>query len=215
MSAVLIRCRNVVFAYPHHPALIDGFNADFKAQTITALMGPNGSGKTTLLKLLSGLIIPLRGDINIGDASTVTEWGKIRKNIGVSMYAERSFNFRLTGQQNAEYIAALSGYSRRDAQSRIKYIADMFEAKSIFDLRFSELSLGQRRIFSLFMALLSSGNVILVDEPTATLDAHNRQAVCNMLCSMRENGYTVVVTTHDEQVGKLADTTIYAKEFIS
>lgn len=214
MSSPGIRCENVSFSYPSCAPVLRNFNVEIPSGSLATIIGLNGTGKTTLLKTLAGLILPQQGNVYVGGWCTRKHWTEVRHVVGVSMYAERSFNFRLNGYQNAEFVAALAGYSRKTAQQMIDEIVMQHDAEVIFAPRFAELSLGQRRVFSLLMALLVSNGVILVDEPTATLDSRNKTVVHNLLKALAESGNTVVATTHDRELIALCDYKIELPETI-
>lgn len=204
MIVPVIKCENVTFKYPGSTVL-ENLDLVIDPGTLGCITGPNGSGKTTLLKLLAGLIVPSKGIVSIGKWNTLTNWRQARSYVGVSIYAERSYNFRLSGFQNARYSAALAGLTPEEGRSAIRKLVQTFDAESIFSAKFSDLSLGQRRIFGIIMAILTSNGIVLLDEPTATLDEINRRAVVSVLSAVRDAGFTVVTTTHDQHLIGVAD----------
>lgn len=200
-----VRCSQVTYAFPNF-SVLKNFNYVIPPTNMVSIIGKNGSGKTTLLRLLAGLIIPQQGEISYSGWTTEKHWAEVRKIIGVSIYPERSFNFRLTGYQNAEYHLALAGLTRAQAISKIHHMVDDLEVHDLFIRKFSELSLGQRKIFGIIVALLTSNGVLLLDEPTATLDENNSLAVGKLLRKFVEGQKaTVILTTHDRKIVENSD----------
>lgn len=199
-----ITCNNVNFSYKDKQ-ILHNFNAEFQPGRIASFTGGNGSGKTTVLKILAGLITPLSGTVELNSIDSTHQWAKFRSAIGASIYAERSFNFRLSGYHNAEYLMALSGFSQIESKRRIERLFSTFDGTEIFKHRFGDLSLGQRRIYGLLVAVLTSNGVVLLDEPTSTLDPRNSEGVYKVLAWLRENDYTVVTTTHDAKIAQISN----------
>lgn len=208
-----LRCDDVSFSYPDRPVLYH-WTKDFPPGTSSAIIGPNGSGKTTLLKLLTGLVIPSSGRVYFGRWNTADDWKKFRSKIGLSLYSERSFNFRLDGYQNAEFIGALNGLHKHEVHERIEELFSRFDAARFFECRFSDLSLGQRSIYGLLVAALTSHGIVILDEPTSTLDAKNRRVVYAMISALTAGGHIMIVSTHDMEVAEACDYVITSEEFL-
>lgn len=208
-----LRCDDVSFSYPDKP-VFSHWSQEFQPGTSTAIIGPNGSGKTTLLKLLAGLVIPSSGNVCFGRWTTDKNWKRFRSRIGMSLYSERSFNFRLNGYQNAEFIGALNGLSKHEIYERIEEVFSRFNAERFFEEKFSDLSLGQRSIYGLLVAALVSHGIVILDEPTSTLDKNNRRVVYAMIRALADGGHIVVSSTHDMNLASVSDCVINSEDFL-
>src|SRR5680860_1501359 len=149
---------------------LDDVNLEVGTGQVSALLGENGAGKSTLLRVLSTTVAPDAGDAWIGDYHVVHHANLVRTVLGVALGDERSWYWRLSGRQNLEFFAALYGFSRRHARRRAEVLLADVGLKEAADRRFYEYSSGMRARLSLARALLTSPSVLLLDEPTRTLD---------------------------------------------
>jgi ABC-2 type transport system ATP-binding protein len=157
---------------------------------VVALVGPNGAGKSTLLAILAGALAPTAGTVE--------------RHAGVGWVPQRSAHYaRLTSRENLALFAALE---HADA-SRVDQLLDEFELPE--DVRAGELSVGNRQRLDVALALLASPRVLLLDEPTASLDPAQRRRLWAIASDVREGGGSVLVATHhwDELSGH-ADRTL-------
>jgi len=164
--------------------------------TIHGVIGPNGSGKSTLLRILATLIIADTGAASVGAWDVARDAGMVRRLIGFSTGEERSLYWRLTARQNLEFAAALHHVSMPDTAIRgALRLAGLTEAA---DRPVSGFSQGMSRRLSLARALLHEPEVLLLDEPTRSLDPVAKEEFQHALTALRtERGLTSVVTTHD------------------
>jgi len=136
---------------------------------IFGILGPNGAGKTTLLKILSCLVLPDRGEARVG-GHDVREEGHVKRLIGLVHSDERSFYWRLSARENLRFFATLYDVPRSRQESRIDELlarVDMLEAA---DRRFSDYSSGMKQRVAIARALLHDPPILLMDEPTRSLD---------------------------------------------
>ncbi len=167
-----------------------------KKGRILGIIGPNGAGKTTLLKIISTIIIPDKGTVVINNFSLGIDDEKIKPLIGIASPEERSFYWRLTGRQNLDFYAAMYGLSRESAGSRIAELLDQFKI-SYADKRFDIYSTGMKKKFSLIRALLHSPRLLLLDEPTKSLDYNCARELRTMIKTIAQQGTTTIIATHD------------------
>jgi len=137
---------------------------------VFGLLGPNGAGKTTLIKLLATLILPDTGSGRVCGHDLNRAPGKVRKKIGLVNTSERSFYWRLTGRQNLDFFAALWGLSGEKRKKRIHELLDLTDLGEKADTQFMKYSTGQQQRLAVARALLSHPQVLLMDEPTRSLD---------------------------------------------
>jgi ABC-2 type transport system ATP-binding protein len=137
---------------------------------IFGLLGPNGAGKTTLIKILATLILPDSGEASICGHDLVRQPQHVRNVIGFVNSNERSFYWRLTGRQNLSFFASLWNLSDPEKTRRIEQLFDLVGLSEKADTRFVKYSSGQQQRLSLARALLPDPEILLMDEPTRSLD---------------------------------------------
>jgi ABC-type multidrug transport system ATPase subunit len=160
-----------------------------------AVCGPNGSGKTTVLRCIAGTLTPTSGRIQVGahDAGTV----EARRLIGVSLSQERSFYLRLSGRQNLSFFARVRGFGPREAARRVARLSDELELESILVQRVDRCSTGMVQQLSFARALIGDPAVLVLDEPTRSLD---RDARGRFWAAVDRRPRTaLVIATHSEE----------------
>lgn len=194
-NQLVIEIDDITVAYKE-TVVFDSFSEVIEGPTLCSIIGANGTGKTTLLRLICGTALPRSGDIRINGMSTKDQWSDIRNILGSSLYAERSFHFRLTGLENLIYFGRISGFTRAKTLERLEPLRKEFSIEPLLERKFMQLSLGQRKIFGMIVAFLLTEKLVVLDEPTATLDEANTEAVIEMMQWAVSQGITVVTTTH-------------------
>lgn len=170
-----------------------------------ALLGPNGAGKTTLLKIISTLILSDEGKVMVGGYSVGEDDEKIKNLIGLVTAEERSFYWRLSGRQNLAFFASLYDLDRKQARSRINELLEFFKI-DYADRRFDSYSTGMKRKFALIRALLHNPEILLLDEPTKSLDYNSTQEVRELIKKLIRIGKTIIFATHNmEEAQDLCD----------
>jgi ABC-2 type transport system ATP-binding protein len=165
---------------------------------IVAILGPNGAGKSTLLRVLSTLVLPDAGRAVVAGSNVATDPRGVQRKIGVSFGEDRAWYWRLTGRQNLEFFSTLYGLDRAETNSRITALLQDFSLSDAADRRFSGYSSGMKARFSLMRALLSSPQVLLLDEPTRSLDPLAAHEFRMHVRRQRDNeDMAVLLTTHD------------------
>ncbi|MGL4340594.1 MAG: ATP-binding cassette domain-containing protein [Rhodoglobus sp.] len=164
-----------------------------------ALMGPSGSGKSTLLAVISGLIIPSQGTLTIaGDAGVA---GPVTPNLQWVFQSSPMLD-RRTVVDNVALTSIARGQDPRAARSRAFDLLDHFGLSDQATAPGYTLSGGQRQRAAIARAIAADPDVLLADEPTASLDAVSRDLVCDALDHAATLGALVVVATHDEYVAR-------------
>jgi ABC-type multidrug transport system ATPase subunit len=182
--------------FGQHVVLTD-FDLEAAAGEKIAIRGPNGSGKTTLLRCIAGTITATSGSIHIAghDAGSLDA----RRLTGVSLSQERSFYLRLSGRQNLLLFARLKGLGRRSAAERVDELADELELRELMSRRADHFSSGQLQQLALARALVGNPELVLLDEPTRSLDVDARARLWSAL-SRRPCVAAVIATHLDEDV---------------
>jgi len=164
---------------------------------ILAILGPNGAGKTTLLKIISTLILPDKGTVAVNGYRVGCYDNKIKSYLGLMLSEERSFYWRLSGRQNLEFFAALYGLDKKATKTRINELFEIFEI-DYGDKRFDAYSTGMKKRFALMRSLLHNPELLLLDEPTKSLDYASALTLRNFMKDnlVKAQGKTVIFTTH-------------------
>jgi len=174
---------------------------------IFGLIGPNGAGKTTLTKIIATLVQPTSGQVTVRGHDSVHDDEIVRRNVGLAGAEERSFYFRLTSEQNLLFFARLYGLSGSSARQRIDELLTLFEFDELRGRRYAELSTGNKQRLSVARAMLANPPILLLDEPTRSLDplaAARMRATIKSLA--QTDGRTVFLTSHNlAEVEELCD----------
>ncbi len=164
---------------------------------IFGLLGPNGAGKTTTIKILSTLLIPDSGDAWVEGHHVVEEPRAVRELIGVSLYSDRGFYWKLTGRENLRYFAYLYHLDPAWAKERIDELLALVGLQEDADRLVEEYSTGMKSKLNFARALLHDPPVVFLDEPTIGLDPNSARKIREVVMKLRGEGKTVLLTTHN------------------
>jgi ABC-2 type transport system ATP-binding protein len=170
-------------------AALRGVNLRVRRNEIFALLGPNGAGKTTLLSALEGLLQPARGTVRI--AGLPVDAGK--RLLGIQLQRTALLE-NLTARELIELYAGLYGVYLSRAQ--IDALLAQFDLREQADKLTRRMSGGQQQRLALALAVANNPQIVLLDEPTESLDPHARRAIWSIIRHLREQGRTVLFTTH-------------------
>jgi ABC-2 type transport system ATP-binding protein len=177
-----------------------GLSFDVSEGEIFGLIGRNGAGKTTLTKIIATLVQPTSGAVEVCGFDSVRDEVAVRARIGLATAEERSFYWRLTIEQNLIFFARLYGLTDASARSRIAELLARLELEPLARRRFGELSTGNKQRVAIARAMLNSPPVLLLDEPTRSLDplaAAGTRALINSLARDADEPVTVLLTSHN------------------
>ncbi len=210
MEAVLVE--NISKSFPRScgfreffrrtPALsfqaLRGISLSIGPGEVFGLLGPNGSGKTTLQKIICGLLQPDGGRVTVlGRATTGLRPG-LNSGTAYVFDGERTFYWRLTARQNLEFFAALAGCKAAEVNRRISTLAQCLSMQEHLDKRYGNLSAGNKQKLSLVRALLTDPAILVMDEPTRSLDPEVAQQVYSLVRDLvNREGKTVLWATHN------------------
>ena len=165
------------------------------------LLGPNGAGKTTLFRLLATSVLPDGGSATVNGFDVVRQPGSVRRQLTPVLANERSLNWRLSAVDNLLLFAAFYGVHGAAARERIREVLDVVALADSGEKMVANFSSGMRQRLLIARALLSRPNVLLLDEPTRSLDPISarsfREFVRRELCE--RSGATVLLATHSTE----------------
>lgn len=200
---------NVSYCYRNSDTrAIKNANCVFKPGRLYAVTGPSGSGKSTLLSMLAGLDLPTEGEIRYGyDSLKSMDLDRYRReDISMIFQAFQLFPL-LTVLENVCFPMELVGVSPMDAKPRAEeYLMRVGITREKLKRFPSNLSGGEQQRVAIARSLASGAKIILADEPTGNLDVTNSENIMEILNELaHEDGYCVIVVTHDDDVSKKAD----------
>lgn len=171
-----------------------------------AFLGPNGAGKTTTTKMLTGLIKPTSGNVQILGHEPFSRNSMFLKSIGLVMGNKAGLNWDLTANQSFELLQKIYEISPRSSKKRIKELSELLNVGHVLDRQVRKLSLGERMKLELIGSLLHDPEILFLDEPTIGLDISSKKNVRNFLRQMHKVGKTIVLTSHDmDDVSEVCD----------
>lgn len=175
-----------------------------------ACVGPSGSGKTTLLAMIGGLLTPTSGSIlvngrDIARLGSGAQAAYRRESVGYVFQANNLLPF-LTARENLMVMAQITRANRKAARERAARLLEELGLSARADAPASELSGGERQRVAIARALMNDPSLVLVDEPTASLDsARGQQVVASLIEEVKGRGKLGLMVTHDMAMARLAD----------
>ena len=176
-----------------------GVSLSVERGEIFGLLGPNGAGKTTLIKILATLILPDGGSGSVCGYDLCSQSSRVRRMIGLVNTSERSFYWRLTGKQNLNFFAMLYNLPGVQKKKRIDELLELVGLNEKADTLFMKYSDGQKQRLAIARALLSDPEILLMDEPTKSLDPLAASALIDLTVNelASKKGKTVLWCTHN------------------
>jgi ABC-2 type transport system ATP-binding protein len=187
--------------YVNHQAL-KNININIPRQSIFGLLGPNGAGKTSLIRILTQITQADSGII-LFDGEKLKE--KHIYEIGY-LPEERGLYKKMQIGEQLLYFAQLKGLSNAEARKKVKYWVDKFEIKDWLNKKVEELSKGMHQKIQFIASVIHEPKLIILDEPFSGFDPQNAQLLVNEILKLREEGSTIIFSTHRmDTVEKLCD----------
>lgn len=182
-------------------------NLNVQDGEMLGLMGPNGAGKTTLIKLLTGVIEPAGGKIDIDGTTPSTKSNSFLKQIGVLFGQKSQLSWDLPATDTFDLIAKIYNLAPSDYKNRLNELTTMLNVTDFVNRPVRKLSLGQRMRCELICALIHSPKYLFLDEPTLGLDITTQHAIYTFLKEENQRyGTTIIITSHSLQdIERLAD----------
>lgn len=194
--------------------VLKGIDLEINRGEIVSIVGPSGAGKTTLLQIMGTLDKPDSGNVLI-DSTNVNRM----KEKALSAFRNKKIGFvfqfhqllpEFTALENVMIPAFIAGVSAKDAESRALEILQFMGLTERATHKPNELSGGEKQRIAVARALINNPAVILADEPSGSLDTHNKEELHQLFFDLRNRfGQTFVIVTHDEGLASITDRTIH------
>ncbi len=175
---------------------LKGVSLEIMPGEIFGLLGPNGAGKTTLIKCLTTLLLPTSGEARINGYHLTKEDNQIRATVGCMLMGERGLYWKLTGRENMVFFGALYHLSPVERRRRADDIIQRLNLGEIADRSVETYSSGQKMKLAFAKALINDAPLLILDEPTNTLDLPSARELRAVVRELNEEGKTVIYTTH-------------------
>ena len=203
---VAVEVTALVKRYPKSPVnAVDGLSFAVHRGEIFGLLGPNGAGKTTTVGVLTTRVLPTSGTATVAGLDVVRDSVAVRARLGV-VPQRVNLDRSLTPRNNLVFHAAYHGLSRADRTARADELLERMGLADKAKVSVDKLSGGQSQRLMIARALMHRPEVLFLDEPSTGLDPQARLFVHDRVRALREEGVTVVLTTHDmDEAAKLSD----------
>ena len=194
--------------------VLKGIDLEITQGEVVSIVGPSGAGKTTLLQIMGTLDSPDAGMINI-DGTNVSRMKEKELSAFRNKHIGFVFQFHqllpeFTALENVMIPAFIAGVPTKEASMRAMEILDFMGLKERASHKPNELSGGEKQRVAVARALINQPAVILADEPSGSLDSHNKEELHQLFFDLRNRfGQTFVIVTHDEALAKITDRTIH------
>ncbi len=198
---VMIQLRDVKVAFGSKTVL-RGLDLDVRRGETLAVIGPSGSGKSTVIKLLTGLLAPTAGSVEIEGQETNAfdddQWDALRRRMGVVFQYSALFDFLSVGENVAFGLRRHFHLAEDEIQKRVSELLDMVGLPGVQQMLPSELSGGMKKRVGLARALAMQPEIVLYDEPTSGLDPVMTMTISRLIRKTQQTlGVTSVLVTHD------------------
>ncbi len=197
----ILRLENVTKRYRDHVA-VDQVSFEVKPGEIFGMLGPNGAGKTSTIRIITTITAPDEGQVYFMDQPLNRNHPK---QIGY-LPEERGLYRKMKVGEHLIYLAQLKGLSRKDATEKCKAMLNRFEALGWWSKKVEELSKGMQQKIQFISTIVHDPKLIILDEPFSGLDPINTTMIQNEIYRLRNEGVTIVFSTHRmEQVEEMCE----------
>lgn len=192
---ILLSVKNVTKIYSGGTQALKGVSLDIKKGEVFGLLGPNGAGKTTMSSIIASLRPATSGEVLTASGSIYDDVISYRRTIGLCPQ-KPNVDLMLTMEENLVFAGRYFGLSEKKIQERVAYLVDKFELGEYLKSKAGMLSGGYKQRFVIARTLIHEPDLVILDEPTVGLDPHIRQQLWNFIRGLRDEGVTVLLTTH-------------------
>ncbi len=188
----MLTCKNITKSYAAHVALRD-VSIDIPEKSVFGLLGPNGAGKTSLIRIINMITAPDSGEILFNkkplNPAHIFDIGYLPE--------ERGLYRKMKVGEQALYLARLKGMDKSEANKRLKYWFEKFEIQAWWNKKVEELSKGMQQKIQFITTVLHKPKLLILDEPFSGFDPINVDLIKNEILQLREEGATVIFSTHN------------------
>jgi ABC-2 type transport system ATP-binding protein len=179
-----------------NPAVAD-FDLQIKTGEMVGILGPNGAGKTTLMKMLTGIIVPSSGKVEVLGYEPAKRALVFRKNIALVMGQKSQLWWDIPAIDSFHLLKVYYEISAKDFSDRLSYLSELLAVKTLLNVHVRKLSLGERMKMELMASLLHNPKVLFLDEPTIGLDLVAQNNIRRFLVDYhRQHQTTILLTSH-------------------
>ncbi len=194
----ILRVRDLTKCFVPPRVVVDHISFDLERGETLGILGVNGAGKTTTISMLTGLLMPTAGSISYFGKDLNSHRSEILERVGTaSAYAKLPNS--LTIEQNLDIFGRLYGLKRAARNERITYLLDKLEMLHMKNRRCAGLSAGETTRVILAKAFLHNPDIVLLDEPTASLDIDIAKKIRQFVNERRKQGASFIITSHNMQ----------------
>ncbi|MBO7634402.1 MAG: ATP-binding cassette domain-containing protein [Lachnospiraceae bacterium] len=174
---------------------VNGLSLETREGEIFGLLGPNGAGKTTTLRCVATLLKPTDGDVSVCGFDTVKQGADVRENI-CFLTNEIKLDTNFTADYMFKFFGELHGMTPEAIEKRQEELFTQFGINEFKDKKIEELSTGMKQKAAIAVSLVHDPKVVIFDEPTSGLDIITARVVTDYLKTLKEQGKTVIISTH-------------------
>lgn len=206
----VLEVNNLTKTFKKSP-IIKGISFDVAEGEILGILGPNGAGKTTTLQMLLGILTPTSGSIKIFGQDIATHKSEILESVNFSStYVDMPW--RLSVKENLTWSSYL--YKIADRKKRLRQVMELFRLEKIWNMPIASLSAGQKTRVNLARSMVNYPKLLLLDEPTASLDPEVASYMREFFSKQRETyNKSIILTSHNmSEVEELCDRVVILKD---
>ncbi len=195
----MIRLDQLCFHYPQRPLVINGLSCEFEKASMTAILGVNGSGKSTLIRLLNGWLKASGGSVYIGEKNLrdISVAALARKIAYVPQFQPQLFPVTVFDTVLSGRIPHAGARPSSEDLAMVEKVLLRLQLASLALRNVQQLSGGERQKVLIARALAQATEVVLLDEPTASLDLKHQHEVLGLLRELKEEGLCIILALHD------------------
>ncbi len=197
MPEEVIRVYDLKKYYGDFPA-VKGISFSVKKGEVFGFLGPNGAGKTTTIRMLTGILEPSEGRIEVFGMDVTKDKLKIRERVGIVPEMANPY-IDLSAMQNLFLMGRLYGMKKKEIKERSLSLLETFKLYNKKDQKVRTFSKGMKQRLSLAMALLPDPELLFLDEPTSGLDVMSARLIKDIIISEQQRGKTIFLNTHNMQ----------------